>query len=235
MYTWSLKDLYEGYDDAFIKDFNTLEAQVESLTQLAATLNTQADLEQWIKELSEIMKRFRTQMAFVGLNMSTNATDTESHKYNGALQNLASKLSKPDAQFKSFLIKHKDELNQWEANSPLIKEHSFLLNESINEAAFNLSDDVEEALSIMSINASSAWDNLHSHLTSVTTIDFKGEEHTITSLRNLAYSSDEALRKEAYEKELEIYEKIEDSIAFALNSIKGEVNQTSQLRGYTSP
>ena len=54
-------------------------------------------------------------------------------------------------------------------------------------------------------------------------------------VRNIAHSKDAALRKKAYEAELEAYRKIEESSAAALNGIKGEVLTTSELRGYASP
>lgn len=235
MYTWSLKDLYEGYDDSFAKDFNDIKEKAKLLTELAPKLNSKEDLETWLTQESELTKKLRTQSAFINLNMSTNATDTESSKHMGALQNVMAGLSKPSAQFKSFLVKHKDDLPTWVKESTLIKEHEFILQEELDTAQHNLSEDVEEALSKMQINASSNWNRLHSHLTSLTTIDFKGEKHTITSLRNFAYDTNQSVRKEAYEAELEIYTKIEDSIAFSLNSIKGEVNQVSELRQYASP
>ncbi|MDD5934252.1 MAG: M3 family oligoendopeptidase, partial [Clostridiales bacterium] len=50
-----------------------------------------------------------------------------------------------------------------------------------------------------------------------------------------AYSSDEKVRKTAYESELACYEKIKDSVCFSLNSIKGQVNAICKMRGYTSP
>lgn len=235
MYTWSLNDLYEGYNEKFTNDFNKLEQGVETLTKLASQLKTVEDLEHWLNEESSFSSLLRTQFAFVNLNISTNATDPESFKHYGALQNLISKVSKPDAQFKTFLIKHKEDLMKWCETSTLVKEHEFVLNEIVKQAKHNLNDDVEEALALMKINASSAWDQLQSHLTSVSTIEYKEEQHTLTSLRNFAYDSNQAIRKGAYEKELELCKKIEDSVAFALNSIKGEVNQVSNLREYTSP
>ena len=53
-------------------------------------------------------------------------------------------------------------------------------------------------------------------------------------MRNLAYDSDGAVRKEAYEAELKAYEKIQDSIAFSLNNIKSQVNMLCEARGYDS-
>ena len=52
---------------------------------------------------------------------------------------------------------------------------------------------------------------------------------------NLATSEDKEVRKKAYEAELASYDKIADSIAFALNNIKGQVSMLSEKKGYESP
>ena len=234
MYTWSLKDLYDGYGEAYQKDFKRLKDLIEKLTSLSLELNTKDDLENWLVQTQTLNKTARTIGAFISLQLSTDATDTKSNQEYGQLQNVLTALSKPEARFNLFLSKHKEDFKQWVNESPIIKEHEFILQEAIDQAQYNLSEDVEETLSKMAINASSAWNQLHGHLTSLTTCEFDGKTHTLTSLRNLAYSSDQDLRKRAYEKELELYTKMEDSIAFSLNSIKGEVNQTSKMRGYDS-
>ena len=51
----------------------------------------------------------------------------------------------------------------------------------------------------------------------------------------MAYEADVNVRKAAYEAELKACEQIEDAVATALNSIKGEVLTTSERRGFNSP
>jgi len=51
----------------------------------------------------------------------------------------------------------------------------------------------------------------------------------------MAYNRDPEVRKKAYEAELVAYDKIDKSVSFALNGIKGEVLSTCKLRGYESP
>lgn len=70
-----------------------------------------------------------------------------------------------------------------------------------------MSDECEEVAALYNISGASAWSDLHSYLTSSVTADFRGEKLTLSSVRNLAYSADPAVRKEAYEAELACYEK----------------------------
>jgi len=54
-------------------------------------------------------------------------------------------------------------------------------------------------------------------------------------VRNLAKVESAEIRKSAYLAELKAYENIDESIAAALNCIKGEVLTVAKLRGYPSP
>ena len=97
------------------------------------------------------------------------------------------------------------------------------------------SDEVEAMISAMDMTGGSAWGQLQSYLTSTVKVDYDGKQITLTEVRNLANSPDAAVRKAAYESELAAYEKIEDSLAFALNNIKNQVTMLSEKRGYESP
>ena len=57
----------------------------------------------------------------------------------------------------------------------------------------------------------------------------------LSAVRNLAYDPDPQVRQDAYKAELAAYDKIKDSVAFALNSIKLETITDCRLRGYESP
>lgn len=98
-----------------------------------------------------------------------------------------------------------------------------------------MSEEVEEMISSMNLSAGAAWGQLQSYLTSTVKVAYDGGEKTLSEIRNLAYSPDGEVRKAAYEAELAAYEKIQDSVAFALNHIKNQVTMISGKRGYESP
>ena len=235
MYTWSLDALYKDFDDTYIADLKTLDENLDVLNQLSLTLDGIESLEAWL-ELSKAIDTLAMNLgSFASLRMSTHTDDTIAIRYMGQIQNIFSKMARPHALFTKWMATKREVFPTWIELSPLIKEHAFILQETIDQSRFALNEEVEEAISKMKINGSTTWSLLQQNLTSSTTIDYNGKKHTMTSLRNLAYSADATVRKEAYAKELELYRKIDDSIAFALNSIKGEVIQTNALRGYASP
>lgn len=235
MYTWSLDKLYPDFNEAYAADLKVFDSKLDELTSLAETLNGKEDLENWIRFRQELQALSRNLGSFTSLRMATNVNDSQAKKYFGQLMNISSKSARPAALFSKWIYAVRAEFESWLNESELIKEHEFILREEISSAKHTLNEDVEVAISRMRINASSNWSQLQSHLTSNTTIEFRGEKHTMTSLRNLAYDSDPLVRQEAYETELALYKKIEDSIAYSLNSIKGEVIHTNQMRGYASP
>ena len=87
----------------------------------------------------------------------------------------------------------------------------------------------------MQLSGSNAWGDLQAYLTSTVEVDYQDGVTNLSAIRNLAYDPDPAVRKAAYEAELASYRKIQDSVAFALNSIKLETIHVAQLRGYESP
>ena len=235
MNTWNLNDLYQGFDDSFYRDIDTIKKLIDKSIELAPQLGTKESLETWLHHEQTLSTLILNTSAYVSLVRSVDSTNATASSVSGQLMSIYSKLSIPNAQFNQFIADYANDVQEWFDSSDIIKEHEFLLKNIIKSADHNLSDAVEEAISRLSINAGANWSSLHSHLTSNTTIDFNDETHTLTSLRNLAYSDDVKLRKDAYYAELALSEKIEDPIAFALNSIKGQVNQITDLRNYSSP
>lgn len=231
MYTWSLDALYTGYNDNFNDDLNELTNLIDKLSNLSQSLKTQQDLHDYLSLDMKVSELARNLGAFISLNLATNSSDSESNKQNEKLSDLLSNLAKPQALFNRFVLNSKEKLDFWKEDA-LIKEHEFMLEEIITKGQYQLNEDIEDVIAKMKINASNAWSKLQRHLTSGVTVEFQNETHTMSSIRNFAYSHDQNVRKAAYKKELELYKKIEDAVAFSLNSIKGEVNTISNLRGY---
>lgn len=235
MNTWNLNDLYQGFDETFDKDFARLGTLIDKSIELAPQLSDLASLENWLQHNQQLSALNRNLLAYINLVLAVDSTNSTANSIAGQAMGILSRLSVPSAQFKDFIANQAEVLDTWFEKSDIVKEHEFLLRNIVKGAKHDLSDAVEEAIAKMSINAGSNWDALHSHMTSNTTIEYNGETHTLTSLRNLAYSDDQAVRKSAYEAELKISQKMEDPIAFALNSIKGQVNEVNALRHYESP
>lgn len=87
----------------------------------------------------------------------------------------------------------------------------------------------------MELSGGNAWSDLQQYLTSTVPVTYRGNTTNLSAIRNLAYDPAPQVRKDAYEAELACYDRIKDSVAYALNSIKLETISDCQLRGYADP
>jgi oligoendopeptidase F len=191
-------------------------------------------LENLLKKQEELNILSSRVFGFIHLNMSADTQNPEAKQAYVKMQALSGKFALIDTKFKTHLSTLED-LEGLVEDSPYLRKYAFLLAEAKEEIAHTLSADLEYLASELRQNGSSLWSQLQRHMTSMAEIDFRGKKLSLTEIRNLAYSSDPEERKEAYFKELEIYEKIEDAVAFALAGIKGEVNTMVKHRKFASP
>ena len=113
--------------------------------------------------------------------------------------------------------------------------YTYLFENMQKDSTHLLGAQGEEICAKLGLSGGSAWSDLQGYLTSTVPVSYNGETTNLSAIRNLAYDADPAVRKAAYEAELACYERIKDSVAFALNSIKLETISDCQLRGYASP
>ena len=116
-----------------------------------------------------------------------------------------------------------------------LAHYKFILGEHRDLARFKMDSRMEELAAKLNISGGSAWGKLQGFLTSTLEVDYEGQTITLSDVRNLAHDPNREVRRKAYESELKAYSKIEDSVAYALNSIKQQVTLLCRERGYESP
>ena len=235
---WSLDVLYKGYDDPqFAEDSAKLDEAIARTNRFADEITSMpprdallAYIQYGEEDQLLIMKLF----SYASLRSSANTKDTESASVMGRFMGKLSSTAKAQTRIDKYIasIENLDELIDSE---PVLKEYEYMLHNVRDAQKHRLSDECEEIAALFNISGGNAWSDLHSYLTSSVTADYRGEKLNLSSVRNLAYSPDPEVRKDAYEAELACYEKIQDSVAFALNSIKLQVINSARLRGFKSP
>lgn len=234
---WSLEDLYTGYEDEkFKQDLKALDESISeinglpaSLEEKEATVNVKNIIEALEKESQLISKLY----SFASLRQAADTVDMENASVLGRLYQKMNETAKAKAQLMKY-IAHLDNLDAVIESDEKLKAYEYVLRCVKEDDRYSLSDDVEEALAKMDISGGNAWSDLQSFLTSTVKVDYEGKQISLSDVRNLAYDADPAVRKAAYEAELAGYEKIKDSVAFSLNSIKMQANSECELRGYDS-
>lgn len=235
---WSLEVLYSGFqDEKFLNDFAKVDELISQYQEFAESLGSK-DVRETVKQSLILDEEFDMLLgnlySFCSLRQSVDTSDADSVSYMGRLMQKMGDVTKASTRIEKYIagIEHLDEVI---GEDELLTAYSDRLHRIQKNAKHTLSEDVEEALSRMNVCAGSAWSDLQGFLTSSVEVEYQGEKTTLSAIRNKAYDADATVRKEAYEAELKAYEKIKDSIAYSLNSIKLQDITVSKMRGYASP
>ena len=233
---WALDPIYKGLEDpAYEADMQAVE---KLIAEFAKAVKEAGKAEECAENLllleEELVLKISRLGLYLSLRQSVEAENGEVMAQDSRLMKMYSQLMPFTAAADKIFAKIED-IDVLAKKSEVVKEYTFLLKQAKENAKYLLSDDVEEIISAMDMTGGSAWDQLQSFLTSTVKVDYDGKVVTLSEIRNMAYDPDQAVRKAAYEAELACYEKIQDSIAFALNNIKNQVTFLCHKRGYESP
>ena len=235
---WDLSVLYTGFDaPEFKADMAAFDAAIAEVIAFSANLSSVAPEElllSYIETSTKLSSIAEKLIIYANLRYSANTADTEAASTMGVLMGKLSATAAPSAAVNKAIAKIEN-IEEIIENNEILKEHSYLILNIVKDSKHLLSDAEESLFSEMNISGASAWSDLQSNLTSSLKVDYKGEEITLSTVRNLAYDPDQETRKAAFEAELAAYPKIESSVAFALNSIKLQVIGEAARRGYESP
>lgn len=234
---WNLNPIYTGFDDPrFEEDLQALRRTVRDLEELtqhltgdsAALLKRGLTLQERLQELAEKL------LCYAELRQAACTTDAEAGSKIGKIMGVYSDSAAPVAAFEGWLAAIPD-LDSLIASDPLFEEYRFILERKKLGSLHLLPGIGEKVMAKLKISGSNAWAELQQYLTSTVKVTYRGEEINLSAVRNLAYSAEAEVRKDAYEAELACYRTIEDSVAYALNSLKLETLNECELRGYESP
>ncbi|TAH75027.1 MAG: M3 family oligoendopeptidase [Anaerolineaceae bacterium] len=236
---WSLDILYKGLEDKKYKeDKKRLNKLINEIKSFSETLKEGKDEEKLLLTTIDYMEQFEvlksTLYSYLSLRESVNTSDSKIVNELNILVKQLSEISKPFAIMKKW-IAGIEAIDDYMDKHPKLKAYSFMINDIKQDAKHLLSDDVEDVIARLNISAGSAWSNMQSYLTSVLEVEYRGDMITIPQVRNLAYSEDPTVRKDAYYAELKAYENVKDAVSYSLNNIKTQVNTIADLRGYESP
>ena len=235
---WNLDPIYGGFEaPAFEADVSALK---EKITQFSAFTKGLADLDvmevltEGIRHQEELFQLANRIGLYASLRQSANTRDTAASSQMGRFLGIISDVAVPRAAFKDWAAKIPNLMDLVNGDENL-KDYQFLFSKMADSSRYLLPGMGEEIMARMELSGGNAWSDLQSYLTSTVKVNYDGGITNLSTIRNLAYDGDPAVRKAAYESEIACYDAIKDSVAFALNSIKLETISDCKLRGYESP
>ena len=235
---WNLDVIYKGFEDpAFEQDLCLLKEKIAAFNELVKAL-PESDPLKSLREgiiLQEELTVLGGKLAeYAMLRQSADARDSEAGSQIGRVMAVLSTTAGGEAAFKDWACKLPNLMELIEQDE-LLQQYRFLFSNMKKSSKYMLSVQAEEVMAKLRLSGTSAWSDLQSYLTSTVPVEYDGGTTNLSVIRNLAYDSDKDVRKKAYEAELACYDRIKDSVAFALNSIKLATISDCQLRGYSSP
>lgn len=235
---WNLDTLYRGFEDPqYTADLAALQqvcTDFDTMTQRLAELEPLQALQRCTRALEEITALSNKLGEYASLRQAADTQDAEATSQLGQILGILSRSAGANARFQEYAAELPD-LAQLLDRDAILQEYRFLFQEIRTKSRHLLGSRGEDIMAQMSLSGSSAWRELQANLTSSVQVEFRGGITNLSAIRNLAYDADPATRKEAYEAELACYKKIQDPVAYALNSIKLETINEARLRGYDSP
>lgn len=125
------------------------------------------------------------------------------------------------------------------AGSSTAREYEYLIHQTQRQAKHLMSPAEEDLTAAFNPSSGSAWGRLYNNLTSqiVVPVELNGEMKMLpmSSVRNLAYEPERAVRQTAYTAELGAWKANALPLAAAINGIKGEVITLASRRNWASP
>ena len=236
--TWSLDILYRGIDDPKLAtDMERFHALIGLFSEAVAALdkdNAAQTIRRVIDVKEELTVLAHRLAGYFGLRRSADSSDAEGASYLTKISAMIAATTKDNVIFEKFAGSIEDLESVLESDE-VLAQYKFYFEEIKNDISHMMSDEAEALYAKMNISGGKAWGDLFAYLTSKVKVDYNGDVTSLSAIRGLADSEDPAVRKAAFEAELACYDKIKDSIAFALNSIKAQVNLAAELRGYDDP
>ncbi len=245
---WQLTTIFPGLDSPeyqrakaeFEKGISALERfmDVQRIRGGGPTIPETEVFEALLEQLNALYQDVADLSAYHTGFIATDAFNDRAQAERSSLQPLTSRLNtlskRATAWFGGL------ELEPLLERSQVAREHRFLLEKAKEKAKHFMGDEAEALASALDMTGGSAWARLHSDLISRSTVSVtlpgrdEARELTISDLRNLQRDRDERVREAALAGELELLSRHEVSYAAALNSIKGQVNELSTRRGFSS-
>jgi pepF/M3 family oligoendopeptidase len=226
-----LDDLDRYLDERRIARASAGEAASLDGAALAAVLNGYLD------RMNALLRLFYTVRAYVYSFITTDS-------YNAAAKRLFSemlgvRLEQQDVRFQGWLGALAHRLPDALAQDGPVKEHAFYLKETAEQSRYLMGEAEEALASELAVSGAQAWSKLQGTITSQLTVPFerdgKVEKLPMPALQNLSHDPDESIRRRAYEAELAAWETVKESLAAALNGVKGASLTLNQRRGRTGP
>ena len=243
---WDLTNVYPGLEsDEFVAAVADVNAQLVALKDFlaaSATISRGGDSDAVSVALAEGLDRFnallrleQTIYSYIYSFVSTDSRNTLARKKMSAFNQLQAQSQTLFTQWQAWVGQLGPRLESIIATDATVGQHAYFLRDLAEQAQYLMSEVEESLASELSLSGTKAWEQLQRTVTSQSTVDFELDgtlqEIPMTQLINLRTHPDESVRRRAYEAENQLWARVREPLAAALNGVKGAVNTLDRRRG----
>jgi len=244
---WDLSNVYPSLESKeFEADIEKAKAQIADLETMVKERVSTADsstpvgdlgviVGEAIQRFNELSELLGTLRAYIFSFVATDSHNALARKKLSEFEQVGVRVQKLSTQFQAWVGKLAPLLEEVIAGDETARAHAFMLRETAEQSKYLMSEPEEALAAELSLSGSSAWSKLQGTVTSQLTVDFEldGEVKKLPmpALINLHSHPDESVRRRAYEAEMKAWESVRESLAAAMNGVKGTANTLNQKRG----
>ncbi len=239
---WQLDSVYPGYEsEQYQEDRKALRKACASLLKrIDDSASRKQSPDKWIKDVLKKMNTaiglYGTLEAYIYCNYSVNTKDTRTLAELSSIEKDGLPLKDAQVRFRNAIHPLRKKLDKLAGRSKAINRFRFFLEEEADLAKRQMTVAEENLASDLQRPGADAWGRLQGTISSNLSWPWEGEERkTVVQLRSLAMDPDRAVRKKAFEKEIEAWRSMEIPLAASLNGVKGFTVILDERRRYESP
>jgi pepF/M3 family oligoendopeptidase len=247
---WDLTNIYRGLET---DDFKAALAKVESelgeleafiernhIGRLAAPPKDVAGagrvLDEAIERLNSLITLWRTLETYVYCIVTTDSYNNAAKKRLSELELLNVRFRKCYVRFEMWVGSLAPALDRIAAGATAARTHRAKLTDIAEHSRYRMDAGLEDLASELVVSGSAGAWKLQGAVTSQLKVQFEKDGRTtevpMTVIRNLANDPSEDVRRRAYETEQTAWASVRESVAYAMNSVKGGAAVLSKRRGY---
>lgn len=243
---WELSNVYPSLESAELEQAEqTLLRQIDDLAQFVATrvaptgaATPPDDLAELLgaslDHLNRILELGRTVRGYLYSFFITDSRNRLAAKKLSAFEQQWVRVQTLNTQLQAWVGRLGPALEEAIPRDATAQAHAFTLRETAEQARYLMSEAEESLAAELALSGATAWRKLHrtvtSQLTAAVEVDGQVQTLPITAVINLRSHPAEATRRRGYEAENAAWESVGETLAAALNGVKGASHTLNQRR-----
>lgn len=218
--------------DKFLDDHHIAKTTVSAGTGRA---DLGAVVGEYLDRMNANLRLFGTVRVYISTFVTTDSYNTIAKRMQSEMDPLGVQLQRQDVRFQGWLGALGAELPAALVD-PRGERHAFYLQETVEQSRYLMSEAEENLAAELGVSGAAGWAKLQGTVTSQLSVPFERNGQTVklpmpALINVMHHDPDGEVRRQAYETEIAAWDTVRETLAAALNGIKGATITLNQHRG----